>query len=400
MLCRPVIHSLVAFVMAAAGVVVAQSPRDATGTPAVVDRLDAQDPGRPPKIPFGVRRIDSGTVETALAVDVNSDSRLDIVAGDSWYEAPAWTKRVFREVPIASGYVDAFSDFAVDVDVDGHPDLVTFHYFGRAVAWYRNPGPAGGEWARTNIDTGFSTEFARLVDINDDGRALELLPQTTSRTSWYELVDGAWAKHTIDAASHPHGIGAGDINGDGRNDVLTPAGWFEPPANPRHGPWVRHDAWATLGLPELGFLHAVDVNGDGRTDVLTTAAHNYGVFWLEQLADGAWRWHEIDRSWSEAHPSVLVDLDQNGTADLVTAKRYMGRNAGAPGANEPLGVYWYEFRQDSTETVWTRHTISRDQGVGGGLQMSAADIDSDGDLDIIAPGKTGLFLIENRSRRR
>jgi hypothetical protein len=398
---RQTVPALLTLVMAAAAAVVAQSPRDATGTPAVVDRLEMHATGQPAKIPFEVRRIDAGTVETGLAVDVNVDKQLDIVAGDSWYEGPGWTKRVFREVPIASGYVDAFSDFAVDVDDDARPDLVTFHYFGRAVAWYRNPGPAGGEWARTHIDTGFSTEFARLVDITGDGRALELLPQTTSRTSplsWYELVKGAWVKHTIDGASHPHGIGAGDINGDGRSDVLTPAGWFEAPPDPRQGPWVRHDAWATLGLPELGFMHVLDVNRDGRTDVLTTAAHNYGVFWLEQLAEGAWRWHQIDRSWSEAHPSVLVDLDQNGTMDLVTAKRYMGRNAGAPGANEPLGVYWYEFRPDGPSIVWTRHTVAFDKGVGGGLQMTVVDVDKDDDVDIIAPGKTGLFLIENKKR--
>ena len=92
-------------------------------------------------------------------------------------------------------------------------------------------------------------------------------------------------------------------------------------------------------------------------------------------------------------------MDGNGTPDLVTAKRYMGRNANSPGAREPLGVYWYEFQLvDGGVPVWTRHTIVYDQGVGGGLQMLATDVDGDADIDIVAPGKTGLHLIENRTR--
>jgi hypothetical protein len=379
----------------------AQSPARTAGTPAVVDRLERADPAQAPRIPFAVHRLDSGAAEVVTVLDVDGNGLLDLVAADSWYEAPTWTKHRFREVPTVRGYVDVFSDFPVDVDRDGATDLVTFHYFGQSVSWYRNPGAAGGEWARTEIDAGFSTEFARLVDIDNDGMASELLPQTTSRTSplsWYELVAGKWIKHPIDPASHPHGIGTGDVNGDGRTDVLTPDGWFEAPTDPRLGSWTLHPGWAKLGLPQLGFLHVLDVNRDGRADVLTSSAHDYGVLWLEQLADGEWRWHSIDDSWSEAHPSVLVDMDGNGTLDLVTAKRYMGHNASSPGATEPLGVYWYEFRPGSDGPAWTRHTVSYDQGVGGGLQMLAVDIDGDRDIDIVAPGKTGLHLIENRSR--
>ena len=395
------VSALVAVTVLAPLSAAGQSPRRATGTPSVVDRLEVADSTRPPKVPFAVRRIDPGTAEAAVVIDVDRDGSLDLAAGDSWYEAPTWTKHKFREIATVSGYVDAFSDFPVDVDRDGFTDLVTFAYFGRNISWYRNPGAAGGEWARAEIDTGFSTEFARVADIAGDGTPLELLPQTTSRTSplsWYELVGGAWVKHALDPASHPHGIGSGDVNADGRTDVLTPDGWFEAPADPRGGSWTLHPAWASLGLPELGFMHVIDLNRDGRADVLTTAAHDYGVMWIEQLADGGWRWHAVDQSWSEAHPSVLVDVDGNGTLDLVTAKRYLGRNANSPGAGEPLGVYWYELRLSDGQPVWTRHTISYDRGVGGGLLMVAADVDRDGDVDIVAPGKTGLHLIENRSK--
>ena len=257
---------VVAVALAAASSLSAQGSRRAVGTPAVVDRLVLADTAQPPKIPFVVRELDSGAAEAAVVIDVDRNGRMDIVAAGSWYEAPTWAKHTFREIPTTSGYVDAFSDFAVDVDRDGFTDLVTFAYFARNISWYRNPGVGGGVWDRTEIDAGFSNEFARLVDIDNDGVASELLNETTSRNSplsWYELVRGSWVKHPIDAASHPHGIGAGDINGDRRTDVLTPDGWFEAPADPRSGSWTLHPAWATLGLPELGFMHPLDVIATG-----------------------------------------------------------------------------------------------------------------------------------------
>src|SRR5687768_14866201 len=148
-----------AFAFASSGS--AQSPPRAAGTPGVVDRLEIPDRALPPKVPFAVRQLDPGAAQTAVVIDVDGNGALDFVAGDSWYQAPGWTKHRFREIATVSGYVDVFSDFAIDVDLDRRTDLVTFAYFGRNVSWYRNPGAAGGEWARTPFDEGFSTEFAR-----------------------------------------------------------------------------------------------------------------------------------------------------------------------------------------------------------------------------------------------
>ena len=87
----------------------------------------------------------------------------------------------------------------------------------------------------------------------------------------------------------------------------------------------------------------VDINGDGRNDVLTTSAHSYGICWFEQRADGAWQQHVIDHSWSHAHASALADINGDGRPDLVAGKRFQARNAPAPGDSDPLGIYWYEF---------------------------------------------------------
>ena len=149
---------------------------------------------------------------------------------------------------------------------------------------------------------------------------------------------------------------------------------------------------------EWGFLYVIDINGDGRNDVLTTSAHSYGICWFEQRPDNAWQQHVIDASWSHSHASVLADINGDGRPDLVSGKRFQSRNAPAPGDNDPLGIYWYEFKAAQNTVVWTRHTIDYGSKAGGGLQMAVRDLDGDGDMDVVSAGKSGLFLAENLTR--
>jgi hypothetical protein len=407
---------------------------------------------RSPDIPFTIRPIDNGASETAAVTDVNKDGRLDIISGENWYEAPprpgsgqaTWAKHKFRDLNYTSNYYDNFSDLPVDVDGDGYPDLVRVTWFAKKISWWKNPGRQGARrvrpvgtsaagrgpflgvriglnggvrdelWTEADIHTGFNIEFAILADMDNDGKANEVVAQENGTPqSWYEAKNGAWSKHVVSDRSYGHGIGAGDVNGDGRNDILTPRGWLEAPADPRAGNWAFHADWESInvalpvdGAPappapvnvpatpsrvlELGFMHVADVNGDGRNDVIAGAGHNYGVFWFEQRENGGWTRRTIDSAWSQAHASTLVDLNGDGRKDLVTGKRFMAHNGSDPGEKEPLGVYWYEFKSE-----WIRHVIDYGGRMGGGMQIPVVDIDGDGDLDIVCPGKSGLFLVEN-----
>ena len=357
--------------------------------------------GRPPEIPFMIHTLDLGANETAAVVDINNDGHLDVVSGENWYEAPLWTKHPFRALNYTNNYIDAFSDLPIDVDGDGYQDLVTVSWFAKKIAWWKNPGRHGSSWSESVIDSGFPVEFAFLVDIDNDGKARELLPQAGSEgtpLAWYEVKDEAWIKHVVSQRSYGHGIGAGDVNGDGRTDILTPKGWFEAPPDPRSGEWKYHPDWDEK--TSLGFMYVVDINEDGRKDILTTSAHDYGILWLEQGPNGQWMRHIVDNSWSQAHAATLVDLNGDGRMDLVTGKRYMAHNGSDPGEREPLGVYWYEHRKTPDGTVeWIRHVIDYGGRAGGGMQIPVVDIDGDGDLDIVCAGKSGLFLFENLTKK-
>lgn len=357
---------------------------------------------RPPDIPFRQHVLDLGANETCTLADINGDGRLDILSGENWYEAPSWRQHRFRSLPFTNNYIDNFSDLSLDVNGDGRMDVVSVSWFSRRIAWFENPGLLDRPWREHLIDSGFPVEFAILADLDNDGKALELLPQSGSMDhplAWYELKGGTFVKHVVSPQSYGHGIGAGDVNGDGRTDILTPRGWWQAPADPRAGAWQYHAEWNENAA--LSFLYVYDIDGDGLRDVVSSHAHDYGVFWLRNAGSGKWEKRMIDESWSQAHALTLIDLNKDGRPDLLTGKRYMAHNGRDPGEKQPLGLYWYEFlRNDKGHIEWVRHLIDYGGRAGGGMQLPVADLDGDGDLDFVAAGKSGLFLYENLNARK
>jgi len=364
------------------------------------------------EIPFRKHTIDLGPSETVAIVDMNRDGKLDMVSGENWFEqappaapgeGPRWIKHKFRSLPYSDFYLEDLSDLVIDVNGDGYPDIVSCSYWSRPLTWWENPGAQNKPWKEHLIESRSPVEFAFLVDILNTGKPQQLLPQFGDPNfplTWYELSgkggDSAWIAHVVSPKSYGHGIGAGDVNGDGRTDIITPKGWFEAPPDPRDGQWVFHPEF---DLGATGFIYTLDVNGDGLPDIVTSLGHDYGIFWYEQKKDAAgnrtWIKHLIDNSWSQAHALTLVDLRGDGHIDIVTGKRYFAHNGHDPGDHEPLGIYWYEPIKVRNEFQWRRHVIDYSTRTGGGMQIPVVDIDGDGDLDIVVAGKSGLFLFEN-----
>jgi hypothetical protein len=149
---------------------------------------------RTPEIAFEKHTLDLGSNETCAVADINRDGKLDIVSGENWYEGPRWNKHHFRDISYNDNYIDNFSDLPVDVNGDGAPDIVSCSYFTKELYWMENPGRGIGNWKKHGIENRWSVEFVFLVDIDNDGKKRELLPQfgqEDAPLSWYELKGAA-----------------------------------------------------------------------------------------------------------------------------------------------------------------------------------------------------------------
>ncbi len=362
--------------------------------------------------------------EAAGAFDVDNDGDIDIVSGGSWYEAPNWTEHKVRDVQRVGTYLNCFSTLPMDVDGDGDTDFISCSYFGKNVGWVENPGDKNKEWTYHEIDLPGPSEAAVLLDLDGDGKA-DVLPNTVNVVVWYSLENAGaqpnWKKHDFGNAAAGHGVGTGDINRDGRLDILTPKGWFESPEDPKNDSWTWHPEW-NLGATGIQIL-GKDIDDDGDTDLVYGMGHNYGLFWVEQGkgsgGERTWTKHTIDDSIASVHTLLWTDLDGDGKTDeLVTGKRVYAHEI-EPGATDGSIVAWYGF--DKGSKSWKRHVIFQGEAArnapaegpkrnaqrdfpagtaGTGLEISAIDIDNDGDIDLVCPGKSGLYLFENLTKSR
>ncbi len=349
--------------------------------------------------------------EGCAIVDVNNDGKLDIVAGTHWFANPEFLPRPLRDIEeMGDIYYQTNGDLPYDVDGDGRTDIISIGWMDPALRWFKNPTDwdleRGKRWPVGVLkETRGQNEAATLHDFDGDGVPEFFVNHWDGKAevvAW-KFTKTADGKPTVEKKllgneGHGHGYAIGDINGDGREDIVVEAGWYEcPEGDPFAKLWTLHKE---LKLPHASCPCIVtDLNGDGRNDIIWGKAHGFGLYWWEQgepKADGetTWKEHLIDGSWSQAHCLVWTDLDGDKQPDLITGKRVRGHCGNDPGGKEPAVVYYYTWDKDAGK--FTRHTIGAPgEGIGTGMQISTGDINGDGRLDIAVSGKTGTWLILN-----
>ena len=358
--------------------------------------------------------------EGATFGDVTGDDNLDLISGPYIFEAPLFEERSAYYTPspysIAT-YSDCFFHFVEDFNKDGFQDIFRIGFPGKEASWYQNPGPGSDElWLRHIVFDEVDNESPTFIDITDDGiRELVLIhkgrygyakPDT-------EMPEKPWTFVPISEdrglQKYTHGLGYGDVNGDGRTDLLEAKGWYEQPASLEGNPlWKHHPYEFAIGGAQM---YAYDVDGDGDNDVITAdQAHSWGLLWHENVGQGdavSFERHLVmgetpeenvyGVAFSQLHALDLVDMDGDGVKDIVTGKRYWAHMGKDPGGHMAPVLYWFKTsRTPEGEVSFVPYLISNSTGVG--TQLVVRDYNNDQLPDIAIGNKKGIAVYTHTRR--
>lgn len=396
-------------------------PRGETTDAASDGAGDAGPPWTPPPTTVTFERITLTTAfyaEGAAVGDFDRDGVNDVVSGPFWYAGPDFAEKhtIYPDVTFDPlQYSDNFFAFVYDFNGDTWPDVLFIGFPGQDASWYENPAAsdAGALWVRHLVFNGVDDESPTFMDITGDG-VPELVCAYAGQLGWasFDMADATkpWVFHAAstpgDYANFTHGLGVGDLNGDGRLDILERGGAWLAPSVTSADPWqlVSQD----FG-PGGAQMFAYDVDADGDTDVVSTwAAHLYGVAWFERGSSitEPFSMHEIapitpplDGGTGivihEPHAMDLADINDDGLKDVVTGERFWGHVPEVRDPMEPASIYWFELaRPPQGAPIFVPHLIDDASGVG--TQVVATDVDGDARLDVVTANKKGAFVFLQR----
>ncbi len=351
--------------------------------------------------------------------DLDRDGHQDAIYGPLWFAGPDFktSHEIYPPKPQnKEGYADHFFAWVYDFNGDGWNDILTAGFPGTPGFVYENPKADGfgKHWTKHQVFPSVSNESPHFTNVVGDERP-ELVCSKEGFFGYATFEPGRgleeWTFHPVSEKVAPipfgHGLGVGDVDGDGRLDILTQNGWSQQPSTLDGDPkWSFHEApFAPIGGADM---YAYDVDGDGDNDVITSlAAHDFGLAWYEQVRDGdsvSFRQHLImgDRPeqnryglvFTEPHSVKLADIDGDGLKDIITGKTYYSHHKQSPMWDAGAVVYWFRLVRDGKDVDWVPYKADGESGIG--RQLVVHDIDGDGLLDLAAGGMKGANVLLHR----
>jgi hypothetical protein len=369
--------------------------------------------------PIAWERVSLAMPESIWSVavaDVNGDGKQDLIAvGVTQVIAvlqPGGTQRILFDAK------DGKMLYAVtlDMDADGDLDLAIGRYLvpeiehrkavaaGKAatkpvgpdfsIGWLENTGASGTPWSLHVIDRELNGTHGLWVgDVDGDGRR-DLIANSISGPAfpnsvvWFRTPargGDPFVRHIVTksgADGRPHYLDFGDVNRDGRGDILlgdsgggTFTWWERPTAGGES--WTKHLIAREAGATNLKLA---DVDGDGKPDVVGSCGHGKGVYWFR---GDTWERQSIDAALANPHALAVGDFDRDGDMDVATA------------SYTAFVVRWYENDGRGNFTAHTIESENRQQA----YDLKALDVDGDGALDLVLAGRESRNLVWYRNRR-
>ena len=351
--------------------------------------------------------------QSVFAADLDGDGDMDVLSASKADDTVAWFKNngsgAFSRQPLITNQANgAFSALAADLDGDGDADVLyaahhDWNEHEMEIAWYEDQG--GGEFTRGGIiaSGAFMTTGVFAVDLDSDGDVdvLATVRDPGARSSGWSTQEVVWYENRGKGAftekqvitrqiESPERVIAGDLNADGRPDVLvaTYSGnkvvWYE---NRGKGAFTAEQVIARPR--QFGgsiTVSCADLDGDGDADVLSASDSDEKIVWYENRGGGEFTAERVIATEAESVSSLFAaDLDGDGDMDVLAAI------VGGGGK-----IAWYENRgggEFTAERVITTEVRSPES-------VFAADLDGDGDMDVLSASSVDdkIAWYENRGR--